>query len=361
MLSIEQLSQIVKEHLARIQICDNNDFGNKWIIADSKVGGRGLIATKDIKTNEILFIDDPIVRGPRSGTIIQRGCTVCGKIDNSSLFRCTNCGLLLCSEQCQNSSVHYDDCCIISGWPSKVPIEDVDNTLLSRALTSIRALLLNDDQKNLVRNLQAHILPQHASEIRDLKEYFDIPSEEEEFMSLVSCILDSNAFQIATRYGSKEMSMRGLYPVSSLLNHNCVPNTKYGFDKDYKICLDCGLRVPNNNICTLQSALGSLIGCLDFANVVDLEKFLINRVLKYVPKSNQIFMDLQCRIIWEFGEAEGLRWHEIENTIEQAYNILQGDISAPPDLELRRQYLGPGCHKPHAERFCILKSNDSKC
>ncbi|XP_050670565.1 SET domain-containing protein SmydA-8-like [Leptidea sinapis] len=501
MLSIEQLSQIVKEHLARIQICDNNDFGNKWIIADSKVGGRGLIATKDIKTNEILFIDDPIVRGPRSGTIIQRGCTVCGKIDNSSLFRCTNCGLLLCSEQCQNSSVHYDDCCIISGWPSKVPIEDVDNTLLSRALTSIRALLLNDDQKNLVRNLQAHILPQHASEIRDLKEYFDIPSEEEEFMSLVSCILDSNAFQIATRYGSKEMSMRGLYPVSSLLNHNCVPNTKYGFDKDYKMfvravkpipagtelttcysgllwgtparrlhlfktkhfwckcdrcadptergtllsalkcfepscasslipieplksstawrCLDCGLRVPNNNICTLQSALGSLIGCLDFANVVDLEKFLINRVLKYVPKSNQIFMDLQCRIIWEFGEAEGLRWHElsesrvalkeslcrstlrtvaalglgdaylrglllyhlhaslaerarrcpdlyenlkaeIENTIEQAYNILQGDISAPPDLELRRQYLGPGCHKPHAERFCIFKSNDSK-
>lgn len=45
---------------------------------------------------------------------------------------------------------------------------------------------------------------------------------------------------------------------------------------------------------------------------------------------------------------------EIESTIEQAYIILQGDISAPPDLELRRRYLGPGCDKPQEERFFIL-------
>lgn len=45
---------------------------------------------------------------------------------------------------------------------------------------------------------------------------------------------------------------------------------------------------------------------------------------------------------------------EIESTIEQAFNILQGDISAPPDLELRHRYLGPGCDKPHEERFFIL-------
>lgn len=45
---------------------------------------------------------------------------------------------------------------------------------------------------------------------------------------------------------------------------------------------------------------------------------------------------------------------EIENTIEQAYSILEGDISAPPNLELRRRYLGPGCDKSHQERFCIL-------
>lgn len=45
---------------------------------------------------------------------------------------------------------------------------------------------------------------------------------------------------------------------------------------------------------------------------------------------------------------------EIESCIEQAYHILQGDISAPPDLELRCRYLGPGCDKPQQERFFIL-------
>lgn len=42
---------------------------------------------------------------------------------------------------------------------------------------------------------------------------------------------------------------------------------------------------------------------------------------------------------------------EIESTIEQAYKILQDDISAPADLELRRQYLGPDSTKPPEERF----------
>ncbi|XP_045514045.1 uncharacterized protein LOC123707755, partial [Pieris brassicae] len=45
---------------------------------------------------------------------------------------------------------------------------------------------------------------------------------------------------------------------------------------------------------------------------------------------------------------------EIESTIEQSYNILKGDISSPPDLELRHQYLGLGSDKPHEERFFIL-------
>lgn len=47
---------------------------------------------------------------------------------------------------------------------------------------------------------------------------------------------------------------------------------------------------------------------------------------------------------------------EIERTIDQAYQILNGDISAPPDLELRRRYLGPGCDKPQDEKFFILDS-----
>nr|XP_012550059.2 uncharacterized protein LOC101744718 isoform X3 [Bombyx mori] len=144
-----------------------------------------------------------------------------------------------------------------------------------------------------------------------------------------------------------------------------------------------------------------------------MENFLMKRVTKFVPKVNHIVVDLQCRLIWEFGDVQGYRWHEltesrlslklvlcrdilatlaalgledshlcgllfyhlhatlaerarrhpdlydglkseIESTIERAYRILRGDISAPVDLELRYRYLGPDCEKPQQERFSIL-------
>ncbi|XP_045457696.1 SET domain-containing protein SmydA-8-like [Melitaea cinxia] len=499
MVSIQQLSLMVNQHLGFLTCTDDAKNCMKWKIFDSPLGGRGLIATDDIKSGEIVFVDHPLVYGPRSGTIVQRGCTVCRNIDSDTLYKCSKCALLLCSEQCQNSSTHLSDCSVISCWPNKVPIEDIDDTLMSRALTAVRALSLNKDQKNLLTSLQAHVLHQHGSEIRALKEYFDIFAQDEEFMTLVSCILDANAFQMAVPYGKKEMNLRGIYPVSSLMNHNCTSNTRYSFNAEshmtvravkpirsgteiftcysgmlwgtparrlhlYKTkhflcacercsdptergtllaalkcfstecsgsllpieplksnsawrCLECGLKVPFLNISTLQNALGSLMGSLDFDNIYELEKFFLNRITKYIPKTNQIYVDLQCRLIWELGETEGLHWaelsesrlelkeslcrgtlrtvaalgagdahlrglllyhlhavlaerarrspdlyeelkSEIETTIEQAYNILLGDISAPPDLELRREYLGPGCDKPHEERFFILDSPD---
>lgn len=498
-MSIEQLSLMIQYHLDALTLNETHRYSKKWTIFESPIGGRGLVAKEDIKAGEILFHDHPLVSGPRSGTIVLRGCTVCKSIDSDILFKCSRCALLLCSEQCQNSGVHLSDCSIISCWPNKVPIEDVDDTLLSRALTAIRALLLTDDQKHILTKLQAHVLEQHGSEIRDLRQYFDIPAEVEEFLIYVTCVLDANAFQIATPYGQHEMRLRGLYPVASIMNHSCISNTRYSFNTESHMtmkackpiskgteiftcysamlwgtparrlhlektkhflcycercadptergtllaalkcfsnvcsgsllpieplkcnspwrCLDCGMHVPHNYICSIQSALGSLIGCLDFENIFEVEKFFLNRISKYIPKSNQIMVDLQCRLIWKFGEVEGFRWNElsesrlalkeslcrgtlrtlaalgagdaylrglllyhlhaalaerarrppdmyeelkseIESTIEQAYNILQGDVSAPPDLELRRQYLGPGSDKPHDEKFCILDSHD---
>ncbi|XP_041973687.1 SET domain-containing protein SmydA-8-like [Aricia agestis] len=495
MLSIKQLSLMVAKHLGVYGSRENKDGAHKWIIGESPLEGRGLVATEDIKTGEIIFVDRPLVYGPRSGANVQRGCTVCNQIDSDTFFQCEKCALLLCSTRCQSTSTHYDDCCVISSWAPKVPLENIDDAVMSYALTSIRALLLSDDDKAFLKSLQAHVLPQHGSEVRRMKEFFEVPPEDEEFMTLVSCTLDTNAFQMATAYGKRETSSRGLYPVASLMNHKCVSNTRYAFNDKremvvravkpiragqeifacysgmlwgtparrlhlYKTkhflctcdrcadptergtflaalkcfssecpgsilpieplkmnsawqCLDCNMRVPYNNICTIQSALGSLMGSLNFENVCDLEKFFLHKVLKFIPRTNQIVVDLQCRLVWEIGEAEGLQWHElsdcrlelkeslcrdtlrtlaalgagdahlrglllyhlhaalaerarrapelyeelkseIEFTIEQAQRILQDDLSAPPDLDLRRKYLGPGCDKPQEERFFIL-------
>jgi hypothetical protein len=390
MLSLEQLSQMVKIHLGLYDYTDGVQHSCKWDISDSTLGGRGLYATEDISSGEVLFVDRPLIHGPRSGAAAPRGCTVCN-VQSDAFIKCEKCCLLLCSEQCQNTTTHYEDCAIISGWSNKVPIEEVDDTLLSRTLTPIRALLLNEDEKELMASLQAHMLPQHGAEIRQLKQYFDIPEEDEQLLTLACCALDTNAFQIAPAYGKKEVSIRGLYPVSGLMNHNCVPNIRYSYNTDcqmtvkavkpiragaeifssytgtlwgtparrlhmYKTkhfwcrcdrcadptergtllaalkcfssecpgsllpleplksssswqCLDCGMRVPAKKICVLQNALGNLMASLDFQNVDQLENFLMYRVNKYIPKSNQIVVDLQCHLIWEIGDTKGLHWH----------------------------------------------------
>ncbi|XP_075992584.1 SET domain-containing protein SmydA-8-like isoform X2 [Anticarsia gemmatalis] len=181
------------------------------------------------------------------------------------------------------------------------------------------------------------------------------------------------------------------------------------------ICDNCGSKTPASRISVIHSVLGSLVGSLDLDDQFRLDAPVLARLAKFVPYTNHIFIDIRLRLVLRLGFTEGRRLNElsesrlglkeslcrgtlrtlaalgvgdahlrglllyhlhavlaerarrapdlyeelkaeIENTIEQAYNILQGDISAPPDLELRRRYLGPGCDKPLEERFFILDS-----
>ncbi|CAD0195987.1 unnamed protein product [Chrysodeixis includens] len=178
-------------------------------------------------------------------------------------------------------------------------------------------------------------------------------------------------------------------------------------------CDNCGTKVVPEEINAIQSILGSLVGSLDLDDQFRLEPAILARLANFIPYTNHIFIDLRLRLVLKIGFTQGLKLNElsesrlalkeslcrgtlrtvaalgvgdahlrglllyhlhaalaerarrlpdlyeelkseIESTIEQAYYILQGDISAPPDLELRRRYLGPGCDKPQEERFFIL-------
>lgn len=178
-------------------------------------------------------------------------------------------------------------------------------------------------------------------------------------------------------------------------------------------CDNCGLKVPAQQISTIHSVLGSLVGTLNLDNELRLETKILERLANFVPFSNHIFVDLRLRLVLKLGFSDGLKFNEltesrlslklvlcrdilatlaalgledshlcgllfyhlhatlaerarrhpdlydglkseIESTIERAYRILRGDISAPVDLELRYRYLGPDCEKPQQERFSIL-------
>lgn len=387
-MSSDQLNQLVQEHLKY----SGGSISTKWKIDKSTFGGRGLFATDDISAGETLFVDAPLIRGPRARSNQQKGCTVCNKLNNNEkIFKCYKCALLLCSKTCQNTELHMNDCETISSWANKIPIGEMDDTRLSRALTPIRVLKLNEKQKRFIATLKSHTLPQHGHEIRALKDYFVIPEKDEALMMLTCYVMDTNAFQIASPYNKEEISMRGLYPVACLMNHNCTPNTRQDFLCDFRMsvkaskfiekgseiftcysgllwgtparrhhlyktkhfwcncercadptergtrlsalkcftldcpgsllpleplrsatswrCSECDITVPSKNIAAIQGALGSLLGNLKFTNVQQLEDFLKNRICKFIPHTNQIVVDLQCRLIWLLGEEEGARWH----------------------------------------------------
>ncbi|XP_063358257.1 SET domain-containing protein SmydA-8-like isoform X2 [Cydia amplana] len=178
-------------------------------------------------------------------------------------------------------------------------------------------------------------------------------------------------------------------------------------------CDNCEALEPPARVNMVQGVLGSLVATLNLDNQFQLETFVLERLAALIPYSNHIFVDLRLRLALKLGFADDMKlfelsesrlslketlcrgtlrtvaalgagdahlrglllYHlhaalaerarrspdlfeelkpEIESTIEQAYSILQGDVSAPPDLELRRRYLGPGCDKPQEERFFIL-------
>uniref|UniRef100_A0A2A4JQL2 SET domain-containing protein n=1 Tax=Heliothis virescens TaxID=7102 RepID=A0A2A4JQL2_HELVI len=199
-------------------------------------------------------------------------------------------------------------------------------------------------------------------------------------------------------------------------NKECVgtllPTSPLNPEADW-CCDNCASRNTPDEVRTIQSILGSLVGSLDLDDQFRLEAAILARLANFIPYSNHIFIDLRLRLALKIGFTEGLKLNElsesrlalkenlcrgtlrtlaalgvgdahlrglllyhlhaalaerarrlpdlyeeikseIESTIEQAYIILRGDISAPPDLELRHRYLGPGCDKPQEERFFIL-------
>ena len=72
--------------------------------------GRGLVASRNIETKEVILINFPAVIGPQtgSGTI----CLNCFLKQSSSLT-CPACSLPVCSPSCSNGKLHSIECQIL--------------------------------------------------------------------------------------------------------------------------------------------------------------------------------------------------------------------------------------------------------
>ncbi|EGI57673.1 Protein msta, isoform A [Acromyrmex echinatior] len=335
-MELNETEELLKSHLRENNLLQ--DEPRSWIVGRSPLGGRGIFATRDIRANELIFIDVPLLIGPRCYNKYLPMCVVCYK-NNCALFPCDHgCGLPICSAEC------------------------ID--LLKRNVAKL-------------------------------------PSEEQmELMRRTCGVFNTNSFEVVvvpSRDNDYTTSLRGLYPMGALQNHCCVPNTRHHFDDQQRLYVSAVLPIAageeitmsytdllwdtssrrqflkvtkrfscNCNRCsdplefgsqlsTLLCAKDNCSGCLlprnplnhesswicdkcqisvNYRQVIEcihsgLNTFVSDAMYKtpreilrfteailsrLVPATNYIMMDMKYRIISYFGRVPDLKWENLTDT-----------------------------------------------
>ncbi|KAL7307702.1 hypothetical protein TKK_0000380 [Trichogramma kaykai] len=202
-----------------------------WTIDYSKLSGRGVIASRDVASDELVYEDAPVVQGPRCNDKYPPMCVACQKT-GCALFPCDRgCGLPVCSDACQDDPRHRDVECPYLRELEPDCGSDWSLPLL-QALVPVKALLLESHLKDIFYCFQSHGTPKYGREVDMLKKSVKNPlkPEDEEFMRLVCRVMDTNSFETAAIRADNATSLRALFPLGSLTNHQCVPNTRHLVD-----------------------------------------------------------------------------------------------------------------------------------
>ncbi|XP_057651411.1 SET domain-containing protein SmydA-8-like isoform X2 [Diorhabda carinulata] len=238
------LNTIIQEYLKR-KSCYVED--RLWIIKKSSLGGFGIFAERDIQAGEIIFIDSPVLLGPRCVPDIPIQCTICYRKIN--LITCNkNCHLTICNS-CVDSDIHSNECNLIRKLKTNKDFKEGDKEKLTKCLTPLRSLILNEEDLKVVSILKSHRGDQHGKEVDILTEQLglNITEEEKKFMYFVCTVLDANAFEVLTDVEDNMNSVRGLYPLGSLANHSCFPNAFHVFGEKHKMIVRAGVFIPKNS------------------------------------------------------------------------------------------------------------------
>ena len=156
-MDVPNIDKLLINHLIRKGLLqDEKNLSRNWKIGLSKLGGRGIIATRDISVNELIFEDKCILMGPRSIKKHINICVSCYKSD-CPLFPCDNgCGLPVCSNNCELKSNHAENEC--KSLRELEPITNGSNYSqdLIHSVVPLRALNLSKEDKEIINELEGH-------------------------------------------------------------------------------------------------------------------------------------------------------------------------------------------------------------
>ncbi|XP_030379515.1 SET domain-containing protein SmydA-8-like [Scaptodrosophila lebanonensis] len=239
----EELARLIDVHLG-----DLREPSPNWTLAVSPVSGRGVFATRHIAAGELIFRERALVVGPtaRKGSPMNT-CVCCHRLLPVQQFLCPHrCTLPVCPG-CAESPAHRDECAHFQRWQPKdldvteeqpqpqpqQPTESV-NPLSLRILTAVRVFYLSPEQRALVDAMQANAERGYRQEIIKAAQCFrKFPTTDRAFMDQlfrIVGVLNTNAFEAPCRVGEHETLLRGLFPLTAIMNHECTPNASHYFD-----------------------------------------------------------------------------------------------------------------------------------
>lgn len=220
-------------------ILDHLDDATNWLNACelrmTSDFGCGVFAIRDIQPNELLFVDKPLMLSPTGNKNESIVCVICYEIiDKSNLksFMCSEkCGLILCgSSEC--SEKHKIECTLLQKWTPKNP--DEFSFVKCKALLVIRSLFLSEKPKKFLDSMQKHSLKDDLHFENEF-EHFPQDKETNDHLKAAAAAMNVNAFKIPFRAftGSRDVGVRGFFPIMSLINHKCSPNVRLDIDKKF--------------------------------------------------------------------------------------------------------------------------------
>ncbi|XP_076045541.1 SET domain-containing protein SmydA-8-like isoform X2 [Oratosquilla oratoria] len=236
----------------------------KWDIEYNDQYGRYIVAKEDIGEGEVLFVDYPIVTGPKQDcSMVCLGCY--RQLDvYEHTYRCSKCGWWVCDADCENRGYHPLECQVFSKSSYTPDINTlVEDRPIYESILPLRCFMLkkNDVKKwKTLSEMESH---------DDLRRGNDLWKEEQvnvcDFLirkigldaddatlHTINGILDVNCHEVRSNIPGTQLEyrVRGIYPLCAMMSHDCSSNTHHSVMEDMTMVVVASRQIPKGHQAT---------------------------------------------------------------------------------------------------------------
>ncbi|XP_037789283.1 SET domain-containing protein SmydA-8-like [Penaeus monodon] len=212
----------------------------KWNIEYIEPYGRCTVATRDIAEGEVLFVDHPVITGPKQNSELM--CLGCYRqLESWDKYQCAKCGWPMCSPECESRGYHLLECTAYQAANYKPELKDFgDDQFMYESMLPLRCFFLQNFEKDKWETLMAmesHNDLRRGTELWD-REQTNVVNfirnkikvdVDEETLHTITGILDVNCHEVRSNIpGTKDQyRVRGIYPLCAMMSHFCSCNTHH--------------------------------------------------------------------------------------------------------------------------------------